>query len=208
MILPSGSPVRKGGYVTQTMTVPLFTPAEPLLACPVMAGLVEKHRPPLIEPQRPFPSLVDAIVSQQISGKAAESIMNRLRELVPITPATLASADLRRLRRAGLSRAKALYVRELARFAVAGGLRGLHRLPDEAVIERLTAVKGIGVWTAEMFLIFSLGRPDVWPVGDGGVQRAAFNLYGVRTPKKLAQLGERFRPVRTYAAWYLWRSLG
>lgn len=172
-----------------------------------MAGLVARHPRPQFTPQRPFPSLVDAIVSQQISGKAAESIMTRLRSLVPIRPDALAEADLRRLRRAGLSRAKAVYVRELARFAADGGLRGLGRLPDAAVVERLTSVKGVGVWTAEMFLIFSLGRPDVWPVGDGGVQRAAFNLYGVRTPRRLAALGERFRPFRTHAAWYLWRSL-
>jgi DNA-3-methyladenine glycosylase II len=172
-----------------------------------MAALVARHQPPRFPPQRPFPSLVDAIVSQQISGKAAESIMGRLRGLGPIRPAALAEADLRRLRRAGLSRAKAVYVRELARFAVDGGLQGLRQLPDAAVIERLTSVKGVGVWTAEMFLIFSLGRPDVWPVGDGGVQRAALNLYGVNTPKRLAQLGDRFRPYRTHAAWYLWRSL-
>jgi DNA-3-methyladenine glycosylase II len=172
-----------------------------------MADLVARHRPPVFPGERPFPALVDAIVSQQISGKAAESIMNRLRELVPVRPAMLAVADLRRLRRAGLSRAKASYVRELARFAQAGGLRGLHRLSDEAVVERLTSVKGVGVWTAEMFLIFSLGRPDVWPVGDGGVQRAAMNLYGVKNLKRLALLGDRFRPYRTHAAWYLWRSL-
>jgi DNA-3-methyladenine glycosylase II len=172
-----------------------------------MADLVARHRPPVFRGERPFPALVDAIVSQQISGKAAESIMSRLRDLVPIRPATLAVADLRRLRRAGLSRAKAVYVRELARFALTGGLRGLHRLTDEAVVERLTSVKGVGVWTAEMFLIFSLGRPDVWPVGDGGVQRAAMNLYGVRNLKRLARLGDRFRPYRTHAAWYLWRSL-
>jgi DNA-3-methyladenine glycosylase II len=186
--------------------MPAPTP-EPLLACPIMSGLVARHRPPAFAQRRPFPSLVDAIVSQQISGKAADSIMARLRGLVPIQPAALAGADLRRLRRAGLSRAKAVYVRELARFAEDGGLRGLTRLPDAAIVGRLTSVKGVGVWTAEMFLIFSLGRPDVWPVGDGGVQRAAFNLYGVRTPKRLAALGERFRPFRTYAAWYLWRSL-
>jgi DNA-3-methyladenine glycosylase II len=172
-----------------------------------MADLVARHLAPVFPPQRPFPSLVDAIISQQISGKAAESIMTRLRALVPIRPAALADADLRRLRRAGLSRAKATYVRELARFARDGGLRGLDRLPDAEIVDRLTAVKGVGVWTAEMFLIFSLARPDVWPVGDGGVQRAAFNLYGVRTPRRLTELGERFRPWRTYAAWYLWRSL-
>ena len=110
-----------------------------------MADLVARHRPPAITPQPPFPALVDAIVSQQISGKAAASILARLAELVPIRPAALASADLRRLRRAGLSRAKASYVRELARFAEAGGLRGLGRLSDAAVIERLVQVKGVGV---------------------------------------------------------------
>ena len=180
---------------------------EPLLACPVMSVLVARHMPPTFKPQRPFPSLVDAIISQQISGKAAASILARLGSLVPIRPQALAEAELRRLRRAGLSRAKAVYVRELARFAVDGGLRGLGRLPDQAVVQRLTSVKGVGVWTAEMFLIFSLGRPDVWPVGDGGVQRAAMNLYGTKDLKQLALLGDRFRPYRTHAAWYLWRSL-
>jgi DNA-3-methyladenine glycosylase II len=172
-----------------------------------MADLVARHLPPRFEPRRPFPSLVDAIVSQQISGKAAESIMGRLRQVAPLEPAALAQADPRRLRRAGLSRAKVRYVRELARFAAAGGLRGLSRLPDKAIVERLTMVKGVGVWTAEMFLIFSLRRPDVWPVGDGGIQRAAAVLYGAKTKTSLQRLGERFRPVRSHAAWYLWRSL-
>lgn len=180
---------------------------EVLLRCPIMADLVARHIPPRFEPQQPFAALVDAIVSQQISGKAAASIMGRLRELVPILPARLAVADPRTLRRAGFSRAKATYVRELARFSQAGGLRGLRRLPDETVVERLVQVKGIGVWTAEMFLIFSLHRPDVWPIGDGGVQRSGLALYQARTPKQLAAVGERFRPVRTSAAWYLWRAL-
>lgn len=180
---------------------------EILLSCPIMAGLVARHSPPVLRPRPAFPSLVDAIVSQQISGKAAESIMARLRSMVPIRPAALAEADPRKLRRAGLSRAKARYVRELARFALTGGLRGLARLPDPVIVERLTSVKGVGVWTAEMFLMFSLNRPDVWPVGDGGVQRAVFNLYGARTPKAVAQVGERFRPWRSHAAWYMWRSL-
>lgn len=180
---------------------------EVLLQCPVMAGLVARHRPPGFEPQPPFLSLVDAIVSQQISGKAAASILGRLQSLVPIRPGTLAAADPRRLRRAGLSRAKARYVRELARFASAGGLQGLRRMDDAMVVERLTTVDGIGLWTAQMFLIFSLNRPDVWPVGDGGVQRAARKLYGVKSRGGLERLGERFRPWRTHAAWYLWRSL-
>lgn len=178
-----------------------------LLRCPIMADLVARHAAPAFPRQQPFYALVDAIVSQQISGKAAASILGRLRQLLPIRPTTLAAADLRRLRRAGLSRAKAVYVRELARFAVAGGLRGLSRMGDPQIVERLTSVKGVGVWTAEMFLIFSLQRPDVWPIGDGGVQRAAARLYGAKTPKAMAALGERFRPVRSQAAWYLWRSL-
>jgi DNA-3-methyladenine glycosylase II len=182
-------------------------PHDVLLTCPIMAELVARHMAPSFEPEPPFPSLVEAIVSQQISGKAAASIMARLRSLVAIRPTALANSDLRRLRRAGLSRAKAVYVRELARFARAGGLRGLNNLEDVAIVERLTAVKGVGVWTAEMFLIFSLGRPDVWPIGDGGIQRAARNLYGARTPRSLSALGERFRPYRSHAAWYLWRSL-
>ena len=181
--------------------------SEILLQCPIMAELVARHPGPRLEPRPPFSSLVDAIVAQQISGKAAASILARLRCTVPIRPAALAAADPRRLRRAGLSRAKARYLRELARFTVHGGLRGIHRLDDGAIVERLTMVNGIGVWTAEMFLIFCLNRPDVWPVGDGGIQRAAANLYGVRTRKGLERLGERFRPLRTHAAWYCWRSL-
>ena len=179
----------------------------PLLACPIMADLVSRHPPPGFPRQRPFPSLVDAIVSQQISGTAAASIMARLRSLVPIRPTDLAAADLRRLRRAGLSRAKAVYVRELSRYASSGGLRGLRRLTDETIVARLTTVKGVGVWTAETFLIFSLSRPDVWPAGDGGIQRAALRLYGARTARQLQQVGERFRPFRSHAAWYFWRSL-
>lgn len=180
---------------------------EILLSCPIMADLVARYPAPVLRPRAPFPSLVGAIVSQQISGKAAASIMAKLKTTVPIRPAALAEADPRRLRRAGLSRAKALYVRELARFTADGGLRGLSRLSDEAIVERLTSVKGVGVWTAEMFLMFSLNRPDVWPVGDGGVQRAVFTLYGARTPKAIAQVGERFRPWRSHAAWYMWRFL-
>ena len=83
----------------------------------------------------------------------------------------------------------------------------LSRLEDAEITARLITVKGIGVWTTEMFLMFSLGRPDVWPIGDGGIQRALIRLYGARTPKRMLAIGERFRPVRSHAAWYLWRSL-
>jgi DNA-3-methyladenine glycosylase II len=181
--------------------------SHPLDLDPVMADLRARHAPPAFTPAAPFGSLVDAIVSQQISGKAAASILARLTERVGVRPGALAEADLRRLRGVGLSRAKAVYVRELARFAVAGGLRGLSRMEDQVIITRLTEVKGIGVWTAQMFLMFSLNRPDVWPVGDNGIQRAAHRLYGVKSLRRLEQLGDRFRPWRSHAAWYFWRSL-
>jgi DNA-3-methyladenine glycosylase II len=160
-----------------------------------------------IRPRRPFPSLVEAIVSQQLSTRAADTIIARLRQRTPFIPDAIQQIDSRRLRSAGLSRSKVSFLKALARFTAAGGLRGLRHLPDETVIERLTGVKGIGVWTAEMFLIFSLSRPDVWPVGDGGVQRAARNLYGAAKAEELQALGERFRPYRSHAAWYLWRAL-
>lgn len=183
----------------------MITP--PLSDCPVMSGLCERHGPVRLEPKPAFESLVDAIVSQQISGRAADAILGRLREKVTLQPERLANANLRRLRSVGLSRAKATYVREFARFAVGGGMEGIETLDDEEVKRRLVSVKGIGAWTAEMFLIFSLNRPDVWPVGDGGIQRAARKLYRVRSLGSLEKLGDRFRPVRTHAAWYLWRSL-
>lgn len=203
--LPAVHPTRRHPLIPGAFGTPAMTAV--LLSCPIMADLVARHIPPRIETVQPFLSLVDAIVSQQISGKAADSIMARLQSLVAIRPGAIATADLRLLRRAGLSRAKARYVRALGRFALAGGLRGLARRSDAEIVERLTQVDGVGPWTAEMFLIFCLQRPDVWPVGDGGVQRAGLRLYGAKTPKALERIGDRFRPFRTSAAWYFWRSL-
>jgi DNA-3-methyladenine glycosylase II len=174
---------------------------------PIMSGLVELHGPVDLDPRPAFETLLRSIVSQQISTQAAETITGRLQQRVNLAPAAIARAHPQRLRAAGLSHAKARYVVELARFALDGGLEGLEVLDDEGVVERLTSVCGIGVWTAEMFLIFALNRPDVWPVGDGGIRRAARTLYRVRAPRSLMRLGERFRPWRSHAAWYLWRSL-
>lgn len=173
-----------------------------------MALLRRRHGPVSLRRRPAFQALVKAIVSQQISAKAADSILARLRQRVSLAPAALAQADIRELREVGLSRSKAEYVGELARFALAGGLRGLGRRSDQEVAERLTEIRGIGLWTAQMFLIFALNRPDVWPVGDGGIQRAARSLYRVRSLSRLEALGDRFRPWRSHAAWYLWRSLG
>jgi DNA-3-methyladenine glycosylase II len=162
-----------------------------------------------------FRALVDAIISQQISVKAAASILARVLALcVPdpiLTPAHLHALDEEALRAVGCSRAKALYLKDLSARIVAGqlDLAGLQRLPDEAIIAQLVAVRGIGRWTAEMFLIFSLGRPDVWPVDDLGVVIAAQEVWALPARPKRKELlarGEPLRPYRTLAAWYLWQS--
>ena len=161
-----------------------------------------------------FFALVDAIVSQQISIKAAATIVERVRALraldPELTPAHLAACTEEELRAVGCSRAKAIYLKDLSARIVEGSLdlEGLRDLPDEEVIAQLVAVRGIGRWTAEMFLIFSLGRLDIWPVDDLGVVIAAQGLYDLPArPKRqaLQTLGEPLRPYRTLAAWYLWQ---
>ena len=161
-------------------------------------------------------SLVDAIVSQQVSIYAAAAILGRIAALGANgrpTPAEMVGLDDEALRGAGLSRPKVRYIKDLAQRWVDGSLDDA-RIPamtDEEVIAELTKVKGIGVWTAEMILIFTLGRPDVLPVDDLGIRAAAQQLYGLpERPGKaeLLRLGEPWRPWRTLASRYLWRSLG
>ncbi len=163
-----------------------------------------------------FDILARAIVSQMISTKAAVAISARLeRELAPagLTPAGVLAASEEKLRGAGLSRSKALALHDLAG-RVQGGLLPLHdlpRLPDEEVVALLTAVRGIGVWTAEMFLIFCLGRLDVLPVGDFGLRAGVMETYGLPEIPKAAALrerGEAWRPYRSVATWYFWKSRG
>ncbi len=162
-----------------------------------------------------FRALVEAIIGQQISVKAAAAILVRVLALCApdpvLTPAHLAALDEDALRAVGCSRAKALYLKDLSARIVAGplDLAGLRELPDEEIVAQLVAVRGIGRWTAEMFLIFSLGRPDVWPVDDLGVVIAAqeaWALPGRPKRQELLALGEPLRPYRTLAAWYLWQS--
>lgn len=162
-----------------------------------------------------FYALVDAIVSQQISIKAAASILKRVCAIYapdPFpTPARLAATPDEELRAAGCSRAKVLYLKDLASHIVAGSidLERLPTLPDEEIIKTLVEVKGIGRWTAEMLLIFSLGRPDVWPVDDLGIVLAVQGLYNLPARpkrKEMLALGEPWRPYRTIASWYLWQS--
>ncbi len=188
--------------------------AELAISDPVMAALITRY-PDAILANRgdPFQTLARAIVGQQISVKAADSIWARFAEVAQtIRPEHVATLELDALAACGLSRRKAEYLRDLAGHFVDGRVEPARwkKMADEAVIDELTDVRGIGRWTAEMFLIFSLRRPDVWPVDDIGLQKAVALHYldGERpTPKVLRKLGERHAPWRTVATWYLWRSL-
>ncbi len=161
-----------------------------------------------------FQSLARAIVYQQLTGHAAGTIWGRLVAQFDGARMTAEAVSRRRvpgLRKAGLSRAKAEAIKDLARHVTSGRLRpgGLRHLPDEAVIEALTQVRGIGPWSARMHLMFSLGRPDVWPVGDLGVRKGLARFLGRDVPdsKQAEPLGDDFRPHRSVLAWYCWRIL-
>jgi O-6-methylguanine DNA methyltransferase len=165
---------------------------------------------------RPAPSiLAEAIVYQQLNGKAAAAIFARLSALFPRgrpTAGRLLRIPEERLRGVGLSRSKLLSLRDLAQKAEDGGIPTfdeIQRTADEAIIERLSAVRGIGRWTAEMLLMFRLGRPDVLPVDDYGVRKGFAIAYDreLPSPKELAAYGERWKPYRTVASWYLWRMV-
>jgi methylated-DNA-[protein]-cysteine S-methyltransferase len=188
---------------------------------PRLARLIDRVGPFTLElapTPSVFASLAEAIVHQQLSVKAAATIHQRLSDLFPrtrrgFTPTDVLRATEAQLRGAGLSRAKVLALRDLAQRAVDGRLPTLseiRRLDDDAIVEDLSAVRGIGRWSAEMFLILHLGRPDVLPVDDFGLRRGyqmAFRTREPPTPKQVAARGERWRPFRTVASWYLWRAL-
>ena len=185
-------------------------------ADPVLAQAIERVGPCMLAPNpNIFETLVDAIVSQQISVKAADAIVARLRVAAMggnegiITPEALGALDFEALRAVGLSAPKARYIRDLTEHVLSGQLRldDLAEQDDEQIITALVAVKGIGRWTAEMILIFALGRPDVLPVDDLGFVegvREAYNLPGRPTRKEMLERGESWRPYRTFATWYMW----
>jgi len=184
---------------------------------PVLRDLMRRYGPcGLADSQHtdPFRALVRAIISQQLSTQAAATIARRFEALfdgMP-TPARVNAAPDEQLRGVGLSGQKLRYMRDLCA-RIEGGLLplpALDRMDDEEVIRILTEVKGIGRWTAEMFLMFRLHRPDVLPVDDLGIVKAVQRAYRMRTlptPKRLMRLGEEWRPYRSVACWYLWRSL-
>ncbi len=158
-----------------------------------------------------FFSLARAIVGQQISVKAADSVWRKLEAaLGQMLPDTVSALGDETLRACGLSRQKVLYLKELAQFFLSNPGNAWHRQNDEEVIRTLVSIKGIGRWSAEMFLIFHLMRPDVFPAADIGLQKAIERHYnaGVKMPlADMKKLAETWRPYRTVATWYLWRSL-
>jgi DNA-3-methyladenine glycosylase II len=186
---------------------------------PVMRRLIEDIGPCTLKPQArrsPFESLARAIAYQQLHDKAAESILKRFIVLFPgrkfPCPDDLLSMDPASIRTSGFSRPKILALRDLATKTLDGTVptnRLIQKLGDDEIVERLIEVRGIGRWTAEMLLIFQLGRLDVLPVDDFGLRNGFRIAYGRRsmpTPKQVLQYGERWKPYRTVAAWYLWRA--
>ena len=166
---------------------------------------------------RPFDALAESIAYQQLSGKAAATIFGRVRALYPkrkwLDPELVLKTPDETLRACGLSRSKTAALKDLAAKTLDGTVptrRALLRMTDEEIIERLTSVRGIGRWTVEMLLLFELGRLDVWPVADYGVQKGFAKTFGRRklpTPKQFSKIGEKWRPYRSVAAWYFWRAL-
>jgi DNA-3-methyladenine glycosylase II len=186
---------------------------------PVMRRLIRKIGPCTLilrVGRSPFESLARAIAYQQLHDKAAESILKRFIALFPgrrfPRPTDVLATNARAMRRTGFSRAKVEALRDLAAKALDGTVpssRVIKSLDDEAIVERLIAVRGIGRWTIEMLLIFQLGRPDVLPVDDFGVRngfRIAYRRRTMPTPKEVLRYGERWKPYRTAASWYLWRA--
>jgi DNA-3-methyladenine glycosylase II len=201
-------------------TPPLAAAHRRLARDPVMRRLIRRHGPCGLLCRRwsPYEALTRAIAHQQLHGRAAETILARFVALYgngrfPAPAAVLATSPAR-LRRVGFSRAKVRAIHDIARHALAGTVptrRAAARLTDEAIIERLLPIRGVGRWTVEMLLIFTLGRLDVLPVDDFGVREGYRRACGGRaqpTPRALRELGERWKPYRSVAAWYLWRAAG
>jgi DNA-3-methyladenine glycosylase II len=187
--------------------------------CRVMRRLIRAHGDCELLPDKrrsPFEALVRAVAHQQLNGTAANAILKRFRALFPGVrfprPEQLAAISDESLRAVGFSRAKTAALRDIAEKTLSGivpSTRAIQRMSDDEIVERLTQVRGVGRWTVEMLLIFKLGRADVLPVDDFGVRngyRLAFGLPELPRPKEMFAFGERWRPHRSTASWYLWRA--
>jgi len=198
----------------------MHSEAEALLSkrCPVMRRLIKAHGPCELVPQKrsPYEALVSAVAHQQLHANAAEAILRRFKALFPQVrfpqPEQVMEATDEALRGCGFSTGKMLAIRDIAVKTLSGQIpkrAAALKLDDEELIERLVAVRGVGRWTVEMLLIFTLGRPDVFPSDDYGVRngwRVAKKLDEMPKPKEFRALAERWQPHRTLAAWYLWRA--
>jgi len=186
----------------------------------VLARVIKQVGPCPLAPRRgvpPWQALVRSVAYQQLNGTAAQTIFNRFLALFPgtkfPTPEQIVSAPDDKLRRAGLSRAKAAAIKDIAAKTIAGVVperRAIAKLSDVEIVERLTTIRGVGPWTVEMLLMFTLGRPDVLPATDYGVRSGFALVYGLKElpqPKEILVHGERWRPYRTVASWYMWRAV-
>ena len=186
----------------------------------VLARVIRQVGPVNVTPPKgtsPFMSLVRAVAHQQLTGKAANTILGRVLALYPgkkfPSPHDLLKTPDRKLRAAGFSGAKVKAVKDIAAKTIAGvvppSTRALLKLSDAEILSRLSGIRGVGSWTIEMMLIFTLGRPDVWPATDFGVRKGialTYKLKELPTPKEVMVFGERWKPHRSAAAWYLWRA--
>jgi DNA-3-methyladenine glycosylase II len=186
----------------------------------VLARLIKKVGPCTLVPKTrrtPFEALVRSVVYQQLNGTAAATILGRVLKLFPERrfprPEDLLASPDAVLRGAGLSRAKTAAIKDISAKTLAGVVpnqRQISRMTNEEILERLTALRGVGPWTVEMLLIFTLGRPDILPATDYGVRKGFALTYGWKelpTPKELLEHSEKWRPHRSTAAWYFWRAL-
>jgi DNA-3-methyladenine glycosylase II len=185
---------------------------EPVIAAFGAAPFTSANRSSQGASQRNFEALAKSILSQQLSTKAAATIIARVESLSGgLTPKKILQLSERQIRGAGASSAKARGLHELAEAATEIGLAKIHLIEDDSeIFKRLLPIFGIGRWTVEMFLIFQLARPDIWPVADLGVRRGWEKIHRMRseiTPKQLAARGEKFAPYRSHVAWYCWRAL-
>jgi DNA-3-methyladenine glycosylase II len=182
---------------------------------PVLKKLHKQYGPHKFKDrsEKLYEELVESIIGQQLSGKAADTIFKRFLALYKDSkfprPQELLKTDVEKLRSAGMSYSKAAYIKNIAQAFKDGDLdvKKLKKMNDEEVKKELTKIKGVGNWTAEMTLIFTLNREDVFSLGDAGLRRAIKNLYKIEDDENILKLSEKWKPKRSFACWYLWRSL-
>ncbi len=183
---------------------------------PILNDLVKKYGAPNSIKDRSeflYEELIESIIGQQLSGKAADTIFKRFLTLYPKSkfpkPEILLKTDVEKLRSAGMSYSKAAYIKNIAQSFIDKTLdvKKLRKMTDEEIVKELTKIKGVGKWTAEMILIFTFKREDVFSLGDAGLRRAIKNLYKIEKDQDILKLAEKWKPNRSLACWYLWRSL-